>query len=73
MQGIWSGMIGGTVVQTVILAIITIRCDWEKEVNFTPNNTSVLVQIFVHKILILVFLFSGGESEVTHDEIGNRK
>lgn len=33
-QGIWAGMIfGGTALQTVILAIITIRCDWEKEVN----------------------------------------
>ncbi|KAL0461383.1 UNVERIFIED_CONTAM: protein DETOXIFICATION 27 [Sesamum latifolium] len=30
--GIWAGMIGGTAVQTVILAIITMRCDWEKEV-----------------------------------------
>ncbi|XP_050207970.1 protein DETOXIFICATION 27-like [Mercurialis annua] len=30
--GIWAGMIfGGTAVQTLILAIITIRCDWEKE------------------------------------------
>jgi hypothetical protein len=26
-------MIGGTAVQTLILAIITIRCDWEKEVS----------------------------------------
>ncbi|KAG6530123.1 protein DETOXIFICATION 27-like [Zingiber officinale] len=32
VQGIWAGMIGGTVVQTLILAFITIRCDWEKEV-----------------------------------------
>ncbi|XP_059637028.1 protein DETOXIFICATION 27-like isoform X2 [Cornus florida] len=32
VQGIWGGMIfGGTAVQTIILAIITIRCDWEKE------------------------------------------
>lgn len=31
VMGIWSGMIGGTAVQTLILAIITIRCDWEKE------------------------------------------
>ncbi|KAI6689271.1 hypothetical protein NL676_026099 [Syzygium grande] len=32
VMGIWGGMIfGGTAVQTVILAIITIRCDWEKE------------------------------------------
>ncbi|KAL6558764.1 Protein DETOXIFICATION 27 [Orobanche minor] len=32
VEGIWAGMIiGGTAIQTVILAIITIRCDWEKE------------------------------------------
>lgn len=32
MQGIWAGMIGGTAVQTLILAIMTIRCDWDEEV-----------------------------------------
>ena len=32
-QGIWGGMIfGGTAIQTVILAVITIRRNWEKEV-----------------------------------------
>ncbi|KAB1211680.1 Protein TRANSPARENT TESTA 12 [Morella rubra] len=32
VMGIWGGMIfGGTAVQTVILAIIVMRCDWEKE------------------------------------------
>uniref|UniRef100_A0A5B6YWY7 Protein DETOXIFICATION n=1 Tax=Davidia involucrata TaxID=16924 RepID=A0A5B6YWY7_DAVIN len=32
VMGIWAGMIfGGTVVQTLILLIIIIRCDWEKE------------------------------------------
>ncbi|KAJ4701401.1 Protein DETOXIFICATION [Melia azedarach] len=32
VSGIWGGMIfGGTAVQTVILAIITAQCDWEKE------------------------------------------
>ncbi|CAL5384027.1 unnamed protein product [Camellia sinensis] len=32
VEGIWGGMIfGGTAVQTVILAIITMRCDWENE------------------------------------------
>ncbi|XP_057529060.1 protein DETOXIFICATION 27-like isoform X2 [Amaranthus tricolor] len=32
VMGIWAGMIfGGTAVQTAILAIITLRCDWEKE------------------------------------------
>ncbi|XP_031492028.1 protein DETOXIFICATION 27-like isoform X1 [Nymphaea colorata] len=29
--GLWSGMIGGTVVQTLILTTLVIRCDWEKE------------------------------------------
>ncbi|XP_028103500.1 protein DETOXIFICATION 27-like isoform X3 [Camellia sinensis] len=32
IKGIWAGMISGTVVQTLILAIITVRCKWEKEV-----------------------------------------
>ncbi|XP_072979739.1 protein DETOXIFICATION 27-like [Typha angustifolia] len=29
--GIWAGMIGGTAVQTVILAFITMQCNWDKE------------------------------------------
>ncbi|KAJ6337599.1 hypothetical protein OIU76_007306 [Salix suchowensis] len=33
VKGIWSGMIfGGTAVQTVILVIMTVRSDWDKEV-----------------------------------------
>ncbi|CAL5417857.1 unnamed protein product [Camellia sinensis] len=32
IKGIWAGMISGTVVQTLTLAIITVRCKWEKEV-----------------------------------------
>ncbi|XP_038718729.1 protein DETOXIFICATION 27-like [Tripterygium wilfordii] len=32
VMGIWAGMIfGGTAIQTLILAIITYRCDWDKE------------------------------------------
>ncbi|XP_043712984.1 protein DETOXIFICATION 27-like [Telopea speciosissima] len=31
IMGIWIGMIGGTVVQTLILIILTMRCDWEGE------------------------------------------
>ncbi|XP_059624212.1 protein DETOXIFICATION 27-like [Cornus florida] len=32
VMGIWAGMIfGGTAIQTLILVIMTIRCDWEKE------------------------------------------
>ncbi|KAH7567703.1 hypothetical protein JRO89_XS07G0124900 [Xanthoceras sorbifolium] len=52
VMGIWGGMIlGGTAIQTIILAIITIRCDWEKEArkasqrmekwsSVRPNNQS---------------------------------
>ncbi|CAO2191815.1 unnamed protein product [Urochloa humidicola] len=29
--GIWSGMIGGTAVQTLILAYLTVKCDWDEE------------------------------------------
>jgi hypothetical protein len=32
LQGIWSGMIGGTLMQTLILVWVTFRTDWEKEV-----------------------------------------
>ncbi|KAH1264286.1 Protein DETOXIFICATION 27 [Glycine max] len=32
VMGIWAGMIfGGTATQTLILSLITIRCDWDKE------------------------------------------
>ncbi|KAJ1290024.1 hypothetical protein BS78_02G210400 [Paspalum vaginatum] len=31
VPGIWGGMIGGTTVQTLILALITFRCDWNEE------------------------------------------
>ncbi|KAL8256643.1 hypothetical protein R6Q59_031710 [Mikania micrantha] len=32
VEGIWGGMIfGGTALQTIILGLMTIRCDWEKE------------------------------------------
>lgn len=33
-QGMWTGMMSGTVVQTSILAIITLRYNWEREVSF---------------------------------------
>ncbi|CAB4306207.1 unnamed protein product [Prunus armeniaca] len=31
-QGIWTGMIGGTFIQTIILVWVTYRTDWNKEV-----------------------------------------
>lgn len=38
VQGIWSGMIGGTMLQTLILLWITLRTDWNKEVNTTKQR-----------------------------------
>ncbi|XP_024019321.1 protein DETOXIFICATION 40 isoform X2 [Morus notabilis] len=32
-KGIWSGMIGGTLIQTLILLWVTFRTDWNKEVD----------------------------------------
>ncbi|KAL2931482.1 Protein DETOXIFICATION 37 [Bienertia sinuspersici] len=32
VKGIWSGMLGGLIMQTLILLWVTIRTDWEKEV-----------------------------------------
>ncbi|RLN23889.1 Protein TRANSPARENT TESTA 12 -like protein [Panicum miliaceum] len=31
VPGIWAGMIGRTAIQTLVLAVITVRCDWEEE------------------------------------------
>ncbi|CAD6224596.1 unnamed protein product [Miscanthus lutarioriparius] len=31
VPGIWAGMISGTTMQTLFLALITLRCDWNKE------------------------------------------
>ncbi|KAL2467145.1 MATE efflux family protein [Abeliophyllum distichum] len=38
--GIWSGMLGGTVIQTIILLWVTIRTDWNKEVEIAKNRLS---------------------------------
>jgi hypothetical protein len=37
LQGIWSGLIGGTAVQTLILAYLTARCDWDEEVSILSS------------------------------------
>ncbi|XP_041023199.1 protein DETOXIFICATION 40-like isoform X1 [Juglans microcarpa x Juglans regia] len=36
--GIWSGMIGGTFIQTLILLWVTFRTDWKKEVEKAKNR-----------------------------------
>ncbi|GLT52619.1 hypothetical protein SLA2020_259500 [Shorea laevis] len=37
-KGIWSGMIGGTMMQTIILLWVTFRTDWNKEVEITTRR-----------------------------------
>ncbi|XP_031477887.1 protein DETOXIFICATION 40-like isoform X1 [Nymphaea colorata] len=39
-KGIWSGMLGGTVMQTLILMWVTYRTDWNKEVEKAQNRLS---------------------------------
>ncbi|CAO2192981.1 unnamed protein product [Urochloa humidicola] len=43
--GIWAGMIGGTTVQTIILAGITAACDWEKEAMIASKRMDKLSQV----------------------------
>ncbi|MED6158106.1 Protein DETOXIFICATION 27 [Stylosanthes scabra] len=39
VAGIWGGMIfGGTAIQTLILIVVTIRCDWEKEAEVASSR-----------------------------------
>ncbi|XP_031247474.1 protein DETOXIFICATION 40-like [Pistacia vera] len=37
-KGIWTGMIGGTLIQTLILLYVTFRTDWKKEVEKTKSR-----------------------------------
>ncbi|KAJ0082231.1 hypothetical protein Patl1_11154 [Pistacia atlantica] len=37
VKGIWSGMIGGTAMQTIILLWVTFRTDWNKEATLTSR------------------------------------
>ncbi|KAK2992074.1 hypothetical protein RJ640_023457 [Escallonia rubra] len=41
-RGIWAGMISGTVVQTFILSIFTIRCKWDKE-DLASKDSKILM------------------------------
>ncbi|XP_010530703.1 PREDICTED: protein DETOXIFICATION 27-like [Tarenaya hassleriana] len=43
VMGMWGGMIfGGTFVQTVILAIMTMRCDWDREAAKAVERVNLL-------------------------------
>ncbi|XP_045805619.1 protein DETOXIFICATION 40-like [Trifolium pratense] len=41
-KGIWLGMIGGTLMQTIILIWVTFRTDWNKEVEEATNRLNKL-------------------------------
>jgi hypothetical protein len=45
-------MIGGTAVQTLILAIMTVRCDWEKEVSHSHTTHIIWGYIYIVKLHI---------------------
>ncbi|MCL7047502.1 hypothetical protein MKW94_000083 [Papaver nudicaule] len=40
ISGIWSGMIAGTAVQTLILVALTIRCDWDMQIRIAKIAAS---------------------------------
>ena len=81
MQGIWSGLIGGTAVQTLVLAYLTARCDWDEEVSiifFLFDNKlflgdlKLLSQIYSNYFL-LCCAFAGKESKYTNASMGQLK
>ncbi|XP_059636129.1 protein DETOXIFICATION 40-like [Cornus florida] len=41
VKGIWSGMMGGTAMQTIILLWVTFRADWDKEVEKARNRLEI--------------------------------
>ncbi|KAJ6416277.1 hypothetical protein OIU84_002175 [Salix udensis] len=41
VKGIWSGMIGGTLFQTIILLWVTFRTDWNKEVEKATKRLNI--------------------------------
>ncbi|WVZ18749.1 hypothetical protein V8G54_006071 [Vigna mungo] len=61
VAGIWTGMIfGGTALQTLILIIVTLRCDWEKEAEkarFSVNKSSTSYTIFRVPSSVLAYSF----------------
>lgn len=42
ISGIWSGMIAGTAVQTLIVIVLTIRCDWDMQAKKASSNMEKL-------------------------------
>ncbi|KAL8468938.1 hypothetical protein ACS0TY_031949 [Phlomoides rotata] len=47
VKGIWSGMIGGTMMQTFILLWVTFRTDWNKEVRMVSFSEFLCVRMHI--------------------------
>lgn len=50
LQGIWIGMLSGTVIQTLVLFWIVYRTNWNKEVIITSNKV-----IFCKQLQLIVY------------------
>lgn len=46
VQGIWLGMLAGTVLQTIILIWVTFRTDWNKEVKKKGSHMCIYFLYF---------------------------
>lgn len=58
LQGIWSGMLGGIFLQTIILVVITALTNWNKEVSSLKFCISSLFVVKLkRKILYMLFIF----------------
>ncbi|XP_073272442.1 protein DETOXIFICATION 21-like [Primulina huaijiensis] len=40
VQGVWIGMLTGTLIQTIILVIITCKTDWDKQVSIAETRVN---------------------------------
>ncbi|MBA0873929.1 hypothetical protein Goshw_009338 [Gossypium schwendimanii] len=46
VKGVWIGMLLGTLLQTIVLVVITWRTDWDKQVKLTVAVQAVLIEGF---------------------------
>ncbi|OVA15275.1 Multi antimicrobial extrusion protein [Macleaya cordata] len=73
--GIWSGMIGGTAVQTLILIIITVRCDWELQrpkLKTMPGGGEEKVQLLVDYSSPTVIIINDDDDDDHHQNLAKR-
>jgi hypothetical protein len=61
MQGIWGGMIGGLVVQTLVLIWVTFRTDWNKEVYFQNLKEHILFTYMYFHLRVNEYIISNCE------------